>query len=134
MRRPDVTFACDSPGCKGIASLTPRVYVPSKHGQHYTALTLSFPKAHWCQLHWDTQMRLSLLLDDKAKARFEDLARKVWPQDGKPDFDAALIEPVSLYSREYGDYMLRLGFSIDGLGYSIHNKPKRQLSAMAGWI
>ena len=42
------------------------------------------------------------------------------PQDGKPDFDAALIEPINLYSPEYGAYMQRLGFNLDGLGYSMH--------------
>lgn len=125
MRAPDVTFACDMPGCKAVAELTPRIYVPSKDGQHYKALTLAFPRAHWCNIHWNSEMQLGKLLDDKAKARFEDLARKVWPQDGKPDFDAALIEPVSLYSAEYGAYMERLGFSIDGLGYSFHHKGRR---------
>lgn len=126
MRTPDVTFSCESPGCKGVPTLAPRLYVPSKHGQHYKALTLAFPNLHYCDAHWQSSMRLSLLLDDKAKARFEALARKVWPHDGIPDFDAALIEPISLYSPEYGAYMQRLGFSIDGLGYSMHNKMQRR--------
>ena len=125
MRTPDVVFKCEAPGCTDIPTLAPRVYVPSKDGQHYKALTLSFPHLHYCDAHWQSTMRLSLLLDDKAKARFEALARKVWPQDGKPDFDAALIEPINLYSPEYGAYMQRLGFNLDGLGYSMHNKVRR---------
>jgi len=129
MRAPDVTFKCEAAGCLEVPVLAPRIYVPSKHGQHYKALTLSFPHLHYCQTHWDAQMRLSLLLDDRTKARFEALARKVWPQDGLPDFDAALIEPVSLYSAEYGAYMERIGLSIDGLGYSFHHRMKRGLAA-----
>lgn len=77
-------------------------------------------------------MKLDDLLTDKTKARFEELGRKLWPQGIKPDFDAALVEPIEIYSAEYGAYMARLGFSLDGLGFSLHTK--KRASGRTGWI
>lgn len=127
MRAPDVVMTCDHPGCLAIPDMAPRIYVPSKTAEEkgHGALTLAFPHLHYCKAHWDTDVRLDPLLTDKVKGRFEDLAKKVRPIDFKCDFDAALIEPLSVYTPEYGRYMQRLGFHIDGLGYSLHQSMQR---------
>jgi len=120
VRAPDIVPQCDHPGCLAIPDLAPRIFVPSKAGQHYRALTLAFPHLHYCRPHWESDVTLAKLLDDRAKARFEDRARKVWPHDGVPDFEAALVEPLGIWTPEYEQYMKRLGFNTDGLGFSMH--------------
>lgn len=124
MRTPDVVLQCDHPGCLAIPDLAPRIYVPAKaagsENHRYDPVRLAFPHMHYCKVHWETTMRLSLLLDDKTKTRIEERGRKIWPHGIVPDFDAALIEPIGIWTPEYEQYMQRLGFRTDGLGYSMH--------------
>lgn len=131
MKQPDIVLSCDHPGCMAIPMLAPRIYVPAKgttarEFHKYPQVTLAFPRLHYCHAHWNETMRLSLLLDDRVKARIEERGRKIWPQGVRPDFDAALIEPIEVHSPEYGAYMKRLGFQIDGLGYSLFDTMRRR--------
>lgn len=121
VRTPDMVLQCDHPGCLAIPVVAPRIFVPAQSlwMPKHKYLTLSFPHLHYCDAHWETDVKLDRLLDDRVKARFEALAKKLWPHDVKPNFDAALIEPLNVFSPEYGHYMKRLGFKLDGLGYSL---------------
>lgn len=125
-RTPDVMLKCDGPRCLAIPTKAPRVYVPCTDGQHHIPLTLAFPHISYCEKCWNEHMKLDDLLTDKAKARFEELGRKLWPHGIKPDFDAALVQPIDVYSAEYGAYLERLGFKVDGLGFSFHQRVDRR--------
>lgn len=137
-KTPDILLSCDGPSCLALPKLAPRIYVPAKEngpGNHrYPAVTLAFPHLHYCETCWNSIMRLSMLLDSKAKAKIEERGKKIWPMGVKPDFDAALIQPIEVFSPEYGKYMQRIGLRIDGLGYSLHNRIKRRLAGMTGWL
>lgn len=122
MKAPDVVLSCECTGCMAIPELAPRIYVPAKatgaENHHHTAVTLAFPHLHYCKAHWETHVTLATFLDEKARSRIEERGKKIWPQGVRPDFDAALIEPLGVWSAEYGRYMERIGLKVDGLGYS----------------
>lgn len=134
MRPPDLVLKCDGLRCIAIPTKAPRVFVPSSHGQKQEPLTLAFPHLSYCDACWNKYMKLDDLLTDKIKGRFEDLAKKLWPHGIKPDFDCALIQPIEVHSAEYGRYLRRLGFVVDGLGFSLHTNIQKQKSALRGWI
>lgn len=133
MRTPDVLLRCDGTGCLAIPTKAPRVYVPASD-QRYKPVTLGFPQISYCESCWERHMKLNDLLTDKTKTRFEEMGRKLWPHGVKPDFDAALIQPIEVYSAEYGRYMERLGFKTDGLGFSLHSSTEKRSSGKTGWI
>ena len=136
-RGPEIVLSCDGTGCLALPDKAPRIYVPAKssgtENHQYPAVTLAFPHLHYCDRCWDATMRLSMLLDDKAKAKLEERGRKIWPQGVVPDFDAALIEPIGIYTPEYESYMQRIGLRTDGLGYSIHRTLER-IPGKPGWL
>ncbi len=119
-RPPDVLLKCDGPGCLAIPSKAPRIYCPAKGEHRHVPVTLAFPHISYCDACWDKHMKLDDLLDSRAKTRIEERGKRIWPQGVVPDFDAALIEPIHIYTPEYAAYMERLGFRIDGLGFSLH--------------
>lgn len=119
-RAPDIVPQCEHPGCLAIPDTAPRIYTPAKGEHRYRPVRLSFPHLHYCQVHWDTDVTLDALLDDRTKARIEERGKKIWPHGVVPDFDAALIEPIGIWTPEYERYMQRLGFKTDGLGFSMH--------------
>lgn len=122
MKAPDVVLSCDHTGCLAIPTLAPRIFVPAGElwKQEHEKLTLAFPHLHYCDAHWETDVALDRLMTSKIRARFEDLAKKLWPHGVKPNFNAALIEPIRIWTPEYAAYMARLGFRTDGLGFSMH--------------
>ena len=138
MRAPHLVLTCDGGGCRAIPTKAPRLYCPAKvtgAANHlYDPVTLAFPGLNYCEPCWNTKMRLSLLLTDKVKARIEAKGKQIWPQWVKPDFDAALIEPIDVFSPEYGAYMERLGYRIDGMGYSLHRRLRRRPSLQTAWL
>lgn len=132
IRAPDVVLQCEHTGCLAIPDLAPRIYCPAKatgtENHRYPPVTLAFPHLHYCKPHWETDVRLDALLTDQVKARIEERGRKIWPHGVVPDFDAALIEPIGIWTPEYEQYMTRLGFKTDGLGYSMWRDGGRALS------
>lgn len=130
LKPPDVVPQCEHAGCLALPDLAPRLYCPAKAlgpGNHrYPAITLAFPHLHYCAAHWQTDVFLHTLLTDKVRRRFEERGKKIWPHDVKPDFDAALIEPIGIWTPEYAAYMARMGFRTDGLGFSLWRGGKRQ--------
>jgi len=130
VKQPQVVLNCEHPGCLAVPTKAPRIYCPAKgigtENHQYDPVSLAFPHLHYCQKHWDEELKLDNLLDDKAKARLEDRGRKIWPQGIRCDFDAALIQPINVHSPEYGQYMERIGLSIDGLGYSLWGTMERR--------
>ena len=124
-RSPDLIPSCNSTGCLQIPSKAPILYVPAKvgiEGLHpLQPVTLRFPHMHYCDDHWESDMKLDLLLTDAVKARVEERGRKIWPHGIVPDFDAALINPWDVFSPEYVAYMRKLGFEVDGMGFSAQN-------------
>jgi hypothetical protein len=117
---PDVLLKCDGPGCIAIPDKAPRIYCPAKGEHRYVPVTLAFPQISYCEACWNKHMKLDELLTTEVKTRIEERAKKIWPHGVVPDFDAALVEPISVYTPEYAQYMERLGFRTDGLGFSLH--------------
>jgi len=119
LKIPDVLLKCDGTGCLAIPTKAPRLYCPAKGEHRYPPVTLAFPHISYCEECWNKYMKLDDLLTEQVRARVEDRGKKIWPHDIKPDFEAALINPIEIYSPEYGAYMERLGFRVDGLGFSL---------------
>ncbi len=128
VRTPGIIPQCEHPGCLAIPDLAPRIYCPAKGEHRHPAVTLAFPHLHYCKPHWDSDVKLDNLMDDKVKARIEHRGRKIWPQGIVPDFDAALLEPLGIWTPEYAAYMRRLGFETDGLGFSMWQTMERRNS------
>lgn len=131
MKQPDLVLRCDGTRCLALPKVAPRLFVPGKTstGQpalRQPAITLAFPHLSYCDKCWGEARLFDILLTDKVKARFEERGRKIWPMGISCDFDAAFLQPISVFSPEYGQYMRRIGLNIDGLGYSLHNNVHRR--------
>lgn len=132
VRQPDAVITCDGLGCIALPDRAPRIYVPAKasgtENHRYDPVTLAFPHLHYCEKCWEKHVRLDDLLTDKVKRRIEERGRSIWPQGVLPDFDAALIDPLDVFSPEYRAYMLRIGLEADGIGWKVNPKMRRALA------
>lgn len=115
-------------GCMALPDRAPLVYVPSKTPEAHKPLTLAFPHVHYCETHWNEDMKLSDFLDQKARAKFEAQAKRIRPHDFTCNFEAALIVPIDVFSPEYRAYMERIGLKADGIGWAISKPLARALA------
>lgn len=83
-----------------------RIHVPSRtqhepgHDQVRITLTL-----HSCEAHKGV-FKCDDLLTPALKAQVEDFAKKKRPIDWKPDFDAAFVQYVDVFSKEYRQFLM----------------------------
>jgi len=132
LRSPDVVLSCNHFGCLKLPDRAPRIYVPAKapgtENHRHPPVTLAFPHLHYCDVHWESDMRLDELLTDQAKRKIEERGRSIWPHGVLPDFDAALIQPIDVFSPEYRAYMERIGLEADGIGWKMTTGLRRALA------
>lgn len=90
--------------CKTTPSVAPRLLVPSKtqEAPGHRHLHVDF-KLHYCLAH-EGELKFDELVTEKVRATVEAHAKKTRPIDFKPDFEAAHIVYVSIFSPGYKYY------------------------------
>lgn len=80
----------------------PRLIVPSKTQQApgHEHVRIDFRDLHLCHVHTG-ELKIDTLLTDRLKREVELAARATRPIDWKPDFEAAHLVYVSIFTPEY---------------------------------
>jgi hypothetical protein len=122
MRAPELVLSCNSTGCLVLPEWTPRLYVPARamgeENHKYTPIRMMLIDIHFCTRHWELNASLDEILNDQIQDRIETRGKQIWPEGVVPDFDAALIYKVGIYTPEFARFIERLGYNVDGLGIS----------------
>lgn len=122
VRSPDLMLSCNHAGCLAIPQWSPRLFVPAKaegvENHKHTPIRMMLPDIHFCEPHWQAHASLDSILRQEVRARIEYRGKQIWPHGVRPDFDAALIYKVGIWTPEYMAHLARLGFRPDGLGFS----------------
>jgi hypothetical protein len=96
-----VMIGCLEPVIHGL-----RIHVPSRTqdqpGHDQVRITLAL---HSCATHRGT-FRLDDLLVPAIKVQVEQFAKRKRPIDWKPDFDAAFLQYVDIFSKEYSQFLM----------------------------
>lgn len=88
----------------------PRLIVPPKP---FVPEAILAPRRVWTTLHYcerhKHELTVEMLLGDrKLKADLEAVCKAKWPQEYRPDFDAARIQWILVTTPEYRDFLLKL--------------------------
>ncbi len=99
--------------CTHNVTRAPRLYVPSMTQDapgHDPVRLMSV--LHYCEEHVGT-LKLDDYLTDQVKFMVEQVAKKTRPIDWKPNFDAAYLHYVDIFSDEYKRFLelLEIGHS-----------------------
>lgn len=91
--------------CQNNVTRAPRLYVPSMTQDapgHDPVRLMSV--LHYCEEHVGT-LKLDDYLTDQVKWMVEQVAKKTRPVDWKPNFEAAYLHYVDIFSREYKRFL-----------------------------
>ena len=121
-RAPELVLSCNAAGCLALPEWTPRLYVPARaegeENHQHRPIRMMIVDVHFCEPHWEMYASLDSILRAEIKARIEERGKQIWPHGVRPDFDAAFIDKVGIYTVEYVRFIARLGYRTDGLGFS----------------
>jgi hypothetical protein len=122
MKPPELLLNCNAAGCLALPEWTPRLYVPARaageENHMHPPIRMMLVDIHFCEPHWQMYASVDSILRDEVKARIEHRGKQIWPEGVRPDFDAALIYKVGIYTPEFVRFIERLGYQGDGLGFS----------------
>jgi hypothetical protein len=122
MIAPELVLSCNAAGCLALPEWSPRLYVPARaageENHQHPPIRMMLIDIHFCEPHWQAYASLDSILRDEIKARIEHRGKQIWPEGVRPDFDAAHIYKVGIYTPEFVRFIERLGYRTDGLGFS----------------
>jgi hypothetical protein len=122
VKAPELVLSCNTAGCLALPEWSPCLYVAARaagaENHQHRPIRMMLADIHFCEFHWEKYASLDDILRDEIKARIEARGKQIWPEGVRPDFDAAHIYKVGIYTPEFVRVMGRLGYRVDGLGFS----------------